>query len=189
MATELIRVYPEPDVTGSTTIGDTGLRREGALEIVTGLAGLEAGFQLLHARSYPCSQLPPASLAGPRRFGVSAVAWSGSSGRRVICGGAGLGGLPGLLVGLWGGPLGLVFGGSWGALAGGGFGAPRERASTRAIDSLEAALPPDASMLILVGESNVLDELVAATGAEPSGIVRQPLTSEQAEELSKAARR
>ena len=42
-------------------------------------------------------------------------------------------------------------------------------------------------MLILVGETPALDALVDAVGADDSNMLRQPLSSEQAAELTAAA--
>ena len=42
-------------------------------------------------------------------------------------------------------------------------------------------------MMILVGDTPALDGLTAATGATDDQIIREPLTSEQAAELTKAA--
>lgn len=101
--------------------------------------------------------------------------------------GAAIGGLTGLFIGAIGGPFGLLFWGAIGALTGGGIGASAESAFKPTVDALKEALPPDASMLVLVGETDTLDAFVAATGAGESEIVRNPLTSEQAAELEKAS--
>lgn len=55
------------------------------------------------------------------------------------------------------------------------------------VDDLEGRLAPDASMLVLVGETQTIDTFVSALGATEDRLVRSPLTSDQAEELSKAA--
>ena len=101
--------------------------------------------------------------------------------------GAAIGGLTGVFVGLVGGPLGLLLWGTVGAVTGGAIGASAESAFKPMVDELESRLAPDASMLVLVGETPALDAFVSATGAKESDLVRAPLTSEQAEELSKAA--
>ncbi len=54
------------------------------------------------------------------------------------------------------------------------------------VDDLEARLAPDASMLVLVGETPTIDSFVSATDARDERLLRAPLTSAQAEELSKA---
>ena len=100
--------------------------------------------------------------------------------------GAAVGGLTGLFVGAIGGPLGLVLWGTVGALAGGSIGAGKESAFMPLVTDFEALLSPGASMLVLVGETPVLDELVAAVGADPSAVTRRNLTSAQAQELSEA---
>lgn len=102
--------------------------------------------------------------------------------------GAAIGGVTGLFLGAIGGPFGLLLWGSIGALAGAGIGASAESAFKPTADELKASLPPDASMLVLVGESSELDTFVAATGASDDQILRAPLTSDQARELDEASR-
>jgi uncharacterized membrane protein len=101
--------------------------------------------------------------------------------------GAAIGGLTGVFVGLIGGPLGLLFWGTLGALTGGAIGASGESAFKPMVDELEARLAPDASMLVLVGETPAIDSFVSATGGSGERVLRAPLTSDQAAELSKAA--
>ena len=101
--------------------------------------------------------------------------------------GAAIGGLTGVFVGLIGGPLGLLFWGTLGALAGGAIGAGAESAFKPMVDDLEGRLAPDASMLVLVGETPAIDGFVSATGASGDRLLRAPLTSDQAAELDKAA--
>jgi uncharacterized membrane protein len=101
--------------------------------------------------------------------------------------GAAIGGLTGLFVGAIGGPFGLILWSGTGALAGGAIGAGKESAFLPMVDGLKARLAPGASMLILVGETPALDGLVSAVGADDSSVLRQPLTSEQANELTNAA--
>jgi uncharacterized membrane protein len=100
--------------------------------------------------------------------------------------GAAIGGLTGLFVGLLGGPLGLVLWSGTGALVGGAVGASKESAFMPLVEEFEARLAPDASMQVLVGETPALDALVAAVGADPDAVIRRPLTSDQAAELSAA---
>ncbi|MDH3705024.1 MAG: DUF1269 domain-containing protein [Acidimicrobiia bacterium] len=101
--------------------------------------------------------------------------------------GAAIGGLTGLFVGAIGGPFGLVLWSSTGAMAGGAIGADKESAFLPMVDGLKDRLAPGASMLILVGETPALDGLVSAVGADPKNVLRKPLTSEQAQELTEAA--
>jgi uncharacterized membrane protein len=101
--------------------------------------------------------------------------------------GAAIGGLTGVFVGLIGGPLGLLFWGTLGALTGGALGAGAESAFKPMIDELEGRLAPDASMLVLVGETQTFDQFVTASGGTGGQLLRAPLTSEQAAELNKAA--
>jgi len=100
--------------------------------------------------------------------------------------GAAIGGMTGLFIGLIGGPLGLLLWGGLGAIAGGAIGAGRESAFKPMIDELEARLAPDASMLVLVGESPALDGLQKAVGVPANRVIRHPLTSAQAKELTQA---
>jgi uncharacterized membrane protein len=100
--------------------------------------------------------------------------------------GAAIGGLTGLFVGAIGGPFGLVLWSSVGALTGGAIGAGKESAFLPMVDELKARLAPGASMLILVGETPALDGLVSAVGTDESNVLRQPLSSEQANELTAA---
>lgn len=74
-----------------------------------------------------------------------------------------------------------------GALAGGAIGAGTESAFKPMVDDLEGRLAPDASMLVLVGETQTIDSFVSVLGATEDRVVRAPLTSDQAAELSKAA--
>jgi uncharacterized membrane protein len=99
--------------------------------------------------------------------------------------GAAIGGATGLFIGAIGGPLGLLLWGSIGALTGAGIGAVKESAFKPTVELLKDSLPPDASMLVLVGETPTIDAFVAATGGEGRAI-REGLTSEQAKELSEA---
>ena len=101
--------------------------------------------------------------------------------------GAALGGLTGVFVGLIGGPLGLLVWGTLGALTGAAIGASAESAFKPMVDELEGRLAPDASMLVIVGETPTVDGFVAATGAGDDRLLRAPLTSEQAAELDKVA--
>ncbi len=84
-------------------------------------------------------------------------------------------------------PLGLLFWGTLGALTGGALGAGAESAFKPMIDELEGRLAPDASMLVLVGETQTVDQFVTASGGTGGQLLRAPLTSEQAAELNKAA--
>ena len=101
--------------------------------------------------------------------------------------GAAIGGLTGLFVGAIGGPLGLVQWSGVGELTGRATGASREQAFMPLVVEFEARLTPGTSMLVFVGETAALEALVAGTTAGPDAIVRRPLTTEQAEKLSKAA--
>lgn len=103
-----------------------------------------------------------------------------------VASGAAIGGLTGLFIGAIGGPLGLLLWGGLGAMAGAGIGESRESAFKPMVDDLEDALAPDTSMLVLVGEAPTLNAFETTLGADPSRIVRQPLTSEQARELMQA---
>ncbi len=98
--------------------------------------------------------------------------------------GAALGGLTGLFIGAIGGPFGLLLWGSLGALTGSAVGVGHESAFKPMVDELKARLAPDASMLVLVGESPALDSLQSAVDAPPNRVLRQALTSAQAQELS-----
>ncbi|MGI9539847.1 MAG: hypothetical protein ACR2N6_06845 [Miltoncostaeaceae bacterium] len=100
--------------------------------------------------------------------------------------GAAIGGLTGLFIGAIGGPFGLLLWGGLGALTGAGIGAAGESAFKLTVEELKAALAPDASMLVLVGETDTLDAFVGASGASGDDLIRRPLTSEQAAELSGA---
>jgi uncharacterized membrane protein len=107
--------------------------------------------------------------------------------RRNVGSGAAIGGLTGVFVGLIGGPLGLLFWGTLGALTGGAIGAGGESAFKPMVDDLEGRLAPDASMLVLVGETPTIDSFVSALSATDERLVRAPLTSDQAAELNEAA--
>lgn len=109
-------------------------------------------------------------------------------GRQKAGTGAAIGGLTGLVVGLAGGPVGFLLWGTIGAITGGGIGAHRESAFLPMMQSFKDALPADASMLVLVAETAVVDAFVGATGAAPDAVTRQPLTAEQIAELEKVHR-
>ena len=98
--------------------------------------------------------------------------------------GAAIGGLTGLFVGAIGGPFGLLLWGSLGALTGSAVGVGHESPFKPMVDELKARLAPDASMLVLVGETPALDSLQSAVDAPPNRVLRQALTSAQARELS-----
>ena len=101
--------------------------------------------------------------------------------------GAAIGGLTGVFIGAIGGPFGLFLWGTLGALTGAAVGAGKESPFKLTVDALKANLAPGASMMVLVGDTPALDGLTAATGATDDQIIREPLTSEQAAELTKAA--
>jgi uncharacterized membrane protein len=101
--------------------------------------------------------------------------------------GAAIGGLTGLFVGAIGGPFGLLLWSSVGALTGAGIGASKESAFLPMVERLKARLAPGASMLVLVGETPALNGLESAVGAPPDNVLREPLTSEQAEELAESS--
>ena len=99
--------------------------------------------------------------------------------------GAAIGGLTGLFIGAIGGALGMLSRGTIGALTGGGVGAASESSFKPMVDSLEDALAPDASMLVLVGETDTLDAFVGAADAGADALIRNALTSEQPAELTR----
>jgi uncharacterized membrane protein len=101
--------------------------------------------------------------------------------------GAAWGGLTGLAVGAIGGPLGLVLWSTTGAIAGAALGAKKESAFMPLVEDFKARLAPGASMMVLVGETQALDSFVAAVNADAGAVIRRALTSDQAEELSKAS--
>jgi uncharacterized membrane protein len=98
--------------------------------------------------------------------------------------GAAMGGLTGLFIGAIGGPFGLLLWGSLGALTGSAMGVGHESAFKPMVDELKSRLAPDASMLVLVGESPALDSMQSAIDPPPNRVLRQALTSDQARELS-----
>lgn len=98
--------------------------------------------------------------------------------------GAAIGGLTGLFIGAIGGPFGIILWSTTGALVGGAAGANKESAFLPMVDGLKSRVAPGASMLVLVGETPTLDSFVSAVGADDSSVLRQALTSEQANELT-----
>ena len=88
-----------------------------------------------------------------------------------------------VLAGALGEPPGLVAWRGTGALVGGSVGASEESAFVPLAEDFRAQLAPDASMQVLVGETSVLDALVASVAA----VTRRPLTSDQVAELSQAS--
>ena len=103
--------------------------------------------------------------------------------------GAAIGGLTGLFIGAIGGPLGLLLWSGLGAMTGAAIGAGRESAFLPMVDELKAAIPPGASALILVGETETLNGFVTTLNVPESQTIRHSLTSEQARELSEASSR
>ena len=101
--------------------------------------------------------------------------------------GAAIGAFTGVFIGAIGGPFGLVLWAGLGTLAGGLIGAEKESTFLPMVDGLKAMLGLDASLLVLVGETPAIDALEAAVGASSENVLRQPLTNEQARELSDAA--
>src|SRR3954447_18618603 len=97
---------------------------------------------------------------------------------------AAIGGLTGLFVGAIGGPFGLLLWGTLGAMTGSAIGVGRASSFKPMVDAPDARLAPAASMLVVVGESPALDALQPAVEATPNRVLRQPLTSNQAKELT-----
>jgi len=79
-----------------------------------------------------------------------------------------------------------VLWGTVGAATGAAIGAGKESAFMPLVEEFKARLAPNASMLVLVGETPALDGLVGAVGPDQSAVIRQALTSDQAKELSKS---
>jgi uncharacterized membrane protein len=94
----------------------------------------------------------------------------------------------GLLIGLIGGPIGLLFWTAAGAITGGAVGAS-DRVGTfdPLVAQVKDALPNNTSALILVAEEATSEELVAAVGERGRQVIRQELTQEQLDELARAA--
>ena len=103
--------------------------------------------------------------------------------------GMAIGGGTGLLLGLIGGPLGLVFWGAMGAATGGALGASSKDESVfdPLVEQVKDALPRNSSALILVAENATAEKLVSAVGTHGRQVLRQPLTNEQAKQLTDAA--
>src|SRR4051812_42245820 len=100
--------------------------------------------------------------------------------------GAAIGGLTGVFIGAIGGPLGLFLWGTFGAMTGAAVGGGRESSFRPMIDDLESRLAADASMLVLVGDTPTVDGFQKSLGAPGDRALRQPLTPDQAAELSAA---
>lgn len=104
--------------------------------------------------------------------------------------GIAIGGGTGMLLGLIGGPLGLLFMGAMGAMIGGAAGAAGSKgagAFDPLVDEVKDAIPDDTSALILVAENPTAEQLVAAVGPHGRQVIRQQLTSEQVDQLKQAA--
>lgn len=101
--------------------------------------------------------------------------------------GAAIGGLTGLFVGAIGGPFGLLLWSGIGATTGAAIGMSKESAFLPVVEQLKTQLPPDASLLALVGETPAIDGLESAVDAPPRNVMRQALTSDQAKELADRA--
>jgi uncharacterized membrane protein len=102
--------------------------------------------------------------------------------------GMAIGGGTGLLLGMIGGPLGLVFWGAMGAMAGGAAGASsKESAFDPLVEQVRDVLPHNSSALILVAENTTAEKLVSAVGTHGRQVLRQDLTNEQAKQLTDAA--
>jgi hypothetical protein len=72
-------------------------------------------------------------------------------------------------------------------MTGAAIGADRESAFLPMVEELKAAIPPGASALILVGETETLNAFVKTLEVPESQTLRRPLTSEQARELSESS--
>jgi len=101
--------------------------------------------------------------------------------------GAAIGGLTGLFVGAIGGPFGLLLWSGIGAGTGAAIGESKESAFLPVVEELKAKLPPDSSLLALIGETPALDGMESAVGAPPRNVLRRTLTSDQAKELADSA--
>jgi uncharacterized membrane protein len=106
--------------------------------------------------------------------------------------GMAIGGGTGLLIGMIGGPLGVVFMGTVGAVTGGAMGASKEPADGQGVfeplvEEVKDALPHDSSALILVAENATAEKLVSAVGAKGRQVLREDLTDEQSDQLTQAA--
>lgn len=98
--------------------------------------------------------------------------------------GAAVGGLTGLAVGLIGGPAGSLLWTTIGAATGAAVGDSKESTFRPTFERMKDRLPADASMLVLVGETPSIEAFVGAVSAGDAAVMREPLTNEQAKELS-----
>lgn len=106
--------------------------------------------------------------------------------------GMAVGGGTGLLLGMIGGPLGIIFMGAVGAMTGGTIGASKEQAADQGafaplVEEVKDALPHNSSALFLVGEPDTAEQLVSAVGAKGRQVLRENLTDEQVKQLTEAA--
>jgi len=103
--------------------------------------------------------------------------------------GIALGGGTGLLLGLVGGPLGLVFWGAIGAVSGGLIGSKHDDPGPLGplVQKVKNALSVQTSALILVAETATAEKLVTELGGKAQHVIREPLTDEQLDHLTRAA--
>jgi uncharacterized membrane protein len=104
--------------------------------------------------------------------------------------GIALGGGTGLLLGLVGGPLGLVFWGAVGALSGGLIGSRHDDPGPLGplVQEVKNALSVQGSALMLVADTATTDQLITALGPKARFVIREPLTDEQLDHLTRAAK-
>ena len=101
--------------------------------------------------------------------------------------GLAIGGGTGLLLGLIAGPLGLVFWGGLGALAGAAVGSHHHTPFEPLAGKIKDWLPRDSSALILLAETATTEQLIAAVGDRGTHVLREDMTDEQVEQLTKVA--
>jgi uncharacterized membrane protein len=152
------------------------VRSQGAHSAERALAGLRAG-----GDDPWLSEVSVIERDADGRYSVKAK--SPHLDRDTAAAGAAIGGLTGVFVGLIGGPIGFVLWTALGAITGGAIGAHRQSAFRPAIESLKDMLPPDASMLVLVADDDVVGALVDATAPTPNDVLRSTLTPDQIDEL------
>jgi uncharacterized membrane protein len=101
--------------------------------------------------------------------------------------GIAIGGATGAFLAILGGPAGVVALGALGAVAGAAFGEPdRMGQFDPLVRRVEEALPRHASALLLVAERPVAERFAAAASEGSSDVLREELTQEQLEQLSRA---
>jgi uncharacterized membrane protein len=99
--------------------------------------------------------------------------------------GIAVGAIGGGLIGLLGGPLGILIGAIGGGSLGGLFGRTRGRDPSEwaVFEKIKTQLPKGASALMLLAETQTVDDVIASFAIAGAELTRQPLAWEEVEQV------